>query len=266
LIFQESGLIAANESVGDRFYRMALFAPRTASKVKPGQFIHLKCSDTADPLLRRPFSVYDWDEKKKMITILYAVVGRGTEMMSKMKSGEKVNLMAPLGTSFSIDVNFNEALVIGGGCGIGPLLGLVKQLVKKGIETTTLLGMQTGQTSILIDDFLLAGATVKVATNDGSIGIKGHVTEFLENTEKKEKPDFVYACGPNPMLVSVQKWARKQHIPGEISIEEKMGCGTGACLSCACRIQSQDNEDGWDYKRVCVEGPVFSLEEVIFDE
>ncbi len=263
---QEEVKVIKNDSMGGGYYRMVMAAPRTAAAAVPGQFVHVRCSETADPLLRRPFSIYDADAQAGTIAILYAVVGRGTALLSEFSPGQTTTLLGPLGKGFTIPDQGGTAVLIGGGVGIAPLLFLGKELQHKGFSVEALLGMQSAETASVIDDFAAAGVPVAVATNDGSLGACGHVTCLVD----EDRPEWtqecrVYACGPKPMLQAVQAWVRTCGVQAELSLEERMGCGMGACLSCVCKVKVA-TESGWEYQRVCMEGPVFAALEVIFDD
>ncbi len=258
--------IIRNEPRGGPFYRMDVEAPWIAENAQPGQFVHIQCSSSFDPLLRRPFSVYDADPKSKEVSILYAVVGKGTDLLSRMKPGDTLNMLAPLGHGFTVPEGKSHSLLLGGGAGIAPMLFLGKVLRENGHTVTVMLGMQSNETAGVIDDFIRAGLHVDVATNDGSLGACGHVTCLLEGQPDDAFTDCrVYACGPTPMLKAVQTWTSSCGLPAELSLEERMGCGFGVCLSCVCKVKVR-SESGWEYQRACVEGPVFSAAEVILDE
>lgn len=265
MAIREKALILRHEYVGGNFYEMEFYAPQMARMGKPGQFVHMACNETADPLLRRPFSLYRVNPDQGEVSILYAVVGRGTEIISHMKPGEWADILGPLGNGFTLVPEKSTALLIGGGVGIAPLLALADQLVMQNTDVKALLGMRTGETAAIIHAFQKAGATVHAATNDGSIGICGHVTDLLHVLDPGYTPTMVYACGPKPMLEKIQDWTAKHNWPAQLSLEEKMGCGLGACLSCVCKIKVT-TDDGWTYKRVCVDGPVFDSREVLFND
>ena len=263
---QEDSVIISNESMGGNYYRMVLSAPLTAAAAVPGQFVHVSCSDGADPLLRRPFSIYDADPDAGTVSLLYARVGRGTELLSRMIPGHRLNILGALGTGFTLSPPEESTVLVGGGVGIAPLLFLGKTLKNQGRSVTVLLGMQTDETRAIISDFEQAGLEVSVATNDGSLGACGHVTCLMDPDQARQNPSCrVYACGPAPMLRAVQSWVVECGLEAELSLEERMGCGVGVCLSCVCKVKVKQGED-WDYKRVCVEGPVFPAREVILDD
>ena len=266
IVHQEEVCVICNESMGGGYYRMVLNAPRTARTAVPGQFVHFRCSPSADPLLRRPFSVYDADEEAGTVSILYAVVGQGTALLPHFRDGDRTSILGPLGTGFTIPEEPGNRVLIGGGVGIAPLLFLGKVLLEKKHRVKALLGMQSAETAAIVQDFERAGIPVAVATNDGSLGACGHVTCLVDEDSLEWNTDCrIYACGPRPMLQAVQEWARSCGVETELSLEERMGCGVGVCLSCVCKVKVE-TESGWEYQRVCVEGPVFSAREVILDD
>ncbi|MFW6269683.1 MAG: dihydroorotate dehydrogenase electron transfer subunit, partial [Bacillota bacterium] len=221
---------------------------------------HLKINknNTFDPLLRRPFSFFDIDKNKGIIKLVYKIVGRGTRILSKYKNGEKINVLGPLGNGFDLKSDYDKIIVIGGGMGIVPLFMLVKLLKDKFAKFQVLLGANTGnELNFFIDRFKCENIHLSIATMDGSIGYKGTVLDLWQNLNSDAK--YVYSCGPRTMLKHIKKYAENKNIPGQISLEERMGCGTGVCLSCVCQTR-QGNQ------RVCKEGPVFPLKEVVLNE
>ena len=172
-----------------------------------------------------------------------------------MKAGEYIELLGPLGSGYKLDDQIDDHIIVGGGLGIPPLLELVKNLKGK---KTVYLGFRSD--SYLIEDFEKLGIQVLIATDDGSEGMKGTVVDLLKQDMAKGK--MIYACGPKPMLKAVSQWAEINDIRAQLSLEERMGCGIGTCVGCVVRIK---NEDSWDYKKVCTDGPVFWSEEVVWD-
>lgn len=262
-----SGLtkVLSNEKSGPEHFLMKIHAPELARLAKPGQFVHIRVSDVMDPLLRRPISLHEIDGDGGTITLLYQVVGRGTELLSQVPAGAEVDVMGPLGNGFWIPEEVKKAVVVGGGIGIAPMLPLVEELKNKGIEQTVLLGGRNAEYIAGLENFKALGVTVETATDDGSLGRKGFVTDLVEDIIAMDRPDYFFACGPNPMLKQLIKVTEKHGVPGQVSLEERMGCGVGACLACVCKVKVKTDEAGWDYKKVCVDGPVFEASEVIID-
>ena len=233
--------ILENRALTATVWRMRL---GVQADLKPGQFLNIAL---AGKYLRRPISVCDWDAES--VTILYKVVGRGTEQMSHMAPGECLDVLLPLGNGFDPDRAGDAPLLIGGGVGCPPIFGLAKTLVARGIKPRIILGFNTASEVILADDFRNLGLKVTVTTADGSAGIKGFVTDVEDLS-----CSYYYTCGPEPMLRAVYN---KIDAPGELSFEERMGCGFGACMGCSCKTK-------YGNKRICKDGPVLEKEEIVW--
>ncbi len=212
----------------------------------PGQFINVKADGH---FLRRPISVCDWDEETAMITIVYKVVGKGTEALSRMQSGQALDVLCGLGNGFDVSKCGKKTLVIGGGAGVPPMYGLAKELLRAGKTPVAILGFNTIKEMFYVDNFQALGIETIVTTADGSYGVKGFVTDALP-----EEYDYFCACGPLPMLKAVSDAASTS---GLLSFEERMGCGFGACMGCTCKTKYGD-------KRICKDGPVLEKEEIIW--
>ncbi|OEF99100.1 hypothetical protein BHF71_02645 [Vulcanibacillus modesticaldus] len=230
-----------------------LFSPR------PGQFLYIRVSDVTEPLLRRPISIYDYDPDTTQITLVYRVQGEGTKRLSQFKVDDDLDVIGPLGNGFPYDQIATNAhiVLIGGGIGIPPLYYLAKELVERGIKVTTLLGFQSKKDSFLINEFLSLGE-VRVSSMDGSIGIRGTVLDLITD---RDKWDTFYTCGPMTMMKAIQEKWLNTAIDGYISLEERMGCGIGACYGCVVKVDKKIDKRG--YKKVCFDGPVFYFREVI---
>lgn len=263
MTLQVTGQVLANENVAPQHFLMEIKVPQIAKLAKPGQFVHVRVSDNLDPLLRRPISLYRIDREKGSIYLLYQVVGRGTELMSKYIPGQRVDLMGPLGNGFTLLPDIQTVTVIGGGIGVAPLFPMLAWLKEKGKKVTVIFGARNKEYLIGTELVRKMGLDIRTATDDGSAGHHGFVTDIFIEENIKLKPDYIYACGPEPMLAKVTEIAKNAGIAGEVSLEERMGCGVGACLSCVCKIKTV-NDDGFKYKKVCQDGPVFNLQEVIF--
>ena len=234
--------ILTNEPLTKDVYKMILCGD-TQYITAPGQFINLKLDGR---FLRRPISVCDYDDKT--ITIIYKVVGEGTEQMSEMKAGEKIDCITGLGNGYDISKS-KMPLVIGGGVGVPPMYNLTKCLVADGQKPTVILGFNTKAEIFYEDEFKALGVDVIVATADGSYGVKGFVTDAMP-----EDYDYFYTCGPMPMFRAIENKAKTS---GQYSFEERMGCGFGACMGCSCKTK-------YGYKRICKDGPVLEREEIIW--
>lgn len=249
------------EITGD-IYRMSLKAVEIAQECQPGQFVHLRVSQGMDPLLRRPFSIHRVNREKGEVEILYRVVGRGTEMMREAKNGHVFQLMGPLGRGFSVGGSFSHALVVVGGMGSAPVFFLIDELVALGKCVTLLWGVSEGGEIFDLSNLKESGVEVKLATEDGSVGKKGLVTDILKpfligHRENLSTEGFV--CGPKAMLKRIQEMAGETEFNWQVSLEERMACGVGVCMGCAVKMKQGD------YRMVCSDGPVFDLKEIVCD-
>jgi dihydroorotate dehydrogenase electron transfer subunit len=240
--------IIENTRLTNNGYLMTIESKQIAKDSKPGQFLHIKVSEGL-PLLRRPISICDVDVDRGYIKIFYLVVGEGTRLLSERKAGEIIDVLGPLGQGFDLE-GYENPVVIGGGCGVAPMLYTAKLLKNK--NTTAILGFRNE--TFLINDFEGVCPTI-VTTEDGSSGIKGRIDIPLEGLMKEQRIDMVLACGPTPMLNKIKELCMKYNIRGQVSVEERMACGVGACLVCACKTKT-------GYERVCKDGPVFDIGEV----
>lgn len=216
----------------------------TRQITRPGQFVQLEVPGF---YLRRPISICDWDDKT--LTLVYKVVGRGTEAMSDFAPGMQLDLLVGLGNGFDVDKSGDQPLLIGGGVGTPPMYGLCKALVQKGLTPKVILGFNTADEVFLKEGFEALGAEVTVTTVDGSMGMKGFVTAAMDTPH-----DYIFACGPEPMLKAA---AHATEASGQLSFEERMACGFGACMGCSCKTK-------YGNKRICKDGPVLVKEEVIW--
>ena len=236
--------IISNECIAADIYKMVLSGD-TSEFTKPGQFLNVKLEGF---YLRRPISVCDWDETT--VTIIYKVVGNGTLCMSKLKSGEKLDILTGLGNGFDTSKSGQNPVLIGGGVGVPPMHNLCKTLINEGKKVTVILGFNSKQDVFYEDEFTSLGATVFVATADGSYGTKGFVTDVLCDIDYS----YFYTCGPMPMFKAIESIAKTS---GQYSFEERMGCGFGACMGCSCKTK-------YGNIRICKEGPVLEREVVIW--
>ena len=263
--------ILSRKEAAPNIYLMKLKAPEIVQNALPGQFIHIKCSKDNYPLLRRPLSIHRIDKEKGEIFILFQVVGEGTKLLSKREVGDDLDVLGPLGNGFNIYPESKKIMIIGGGIGVAPLLALCEESTRQGKEVRVLIGALKKELVIGEENFRKSGAKVDVATDDGSYKYKGLVTDLLEETIIKEGwlPDQIFACGPKLKLKKVVEVSLEAHIDCQVSLEERMACGIGACLGCVCKIKTKDKKEDkvkYEYKRVCVDGPVFRGSEVVWDD
>lgn len=249
--------ILKNECYIDGIFDMVLSAPEIAELAQPGQFLNLY-TGKGEMLLPRPISLCEINPKEGTLRLLYQAVGKGTQYFSTLQKNDVIKVMGPLGNGFLTDKKWKKHILIGGGIGVPPLLELAKALQG---EITVLIGAKSNP--ILIEEFEKTGAFVFVATDDGSHGIHGTVLDILK--QNVPKGDMIYACGPKAMLKAVSDWAEQQKMPIQVSMEERMACGIGACVGCAVKIQKQGQTD-WENLKVCKDGPVFWGNEVVWNE
>jgi dihydroorotate dehydrogenase electron transfer subunit len=243
-------------------FRLVLRCDAIARTTRPGQFVNLRIAHREDLLLRRPFSVAMTQPERSTFDIVYRVVGQGTKAMAKLRRGEMVDLLGPLGTGFHLPETSGTYLLLGGGCGVAPLWALADHLHQRNNGVIALIGFQSSDKVFGEGVFRKLKAETIVTTDDGSYGLKGFVSDHLEEVFKRSI-DRAYVCGPEPMLKVVIPMIRKARIKGEVSLEERMGCGYGVCLSCVANIA----RDGVvERLRICKEGPVFDLEEILLDD
>ena len=236
--------VLENTRLAEGIYRLRLTGD-TSAITAPGQFVNLKLSEF---YLRRPISVCDWTEGE--LTLIYKVLGHGTEAMTRMTPGAELNVLTGLGNGYDVSRAGARPLLVGGGVGIPPLYGLAKRLTAQGKRVTAVLGFNRETEIFLAEEFRALGAEVIVATADGSAGIKGLVTDGMAAVSDYT---YLYTCGPEPMLKAVYGVCRS----GQFSFEERMGCGFGACMGCSCRTK-------YGNKRICKEGPVLEKEEIVW--
>ena len=235
--------IVSNTALTDSVYKMVLGGD-TSAITASGQFVNIQISGL---FLRRPISVCDYDETT--LTIIYKVVGKGTEAMSAMVPGETLDILTSLGNGYDLTLSGDHPVLLGGGVGVPPMYNLAKKLVAEGKQVSVILGFNTLSEIFYENEFTALGCDVTVTTVDGSYGKKGFVTDALP-----ENYTYFYTCGPEPMLKAVY---RATSTSGQMSFEERMGCGFGACMGCSCKTLT-------GYKRICKEGPVMKKEEILW--
>ena len=248
--------VVSNEKLCPRFYHLCFDAPPIVRKVQPGQFVHIRTHDGLEPFFRRPFSVC---RAQKHVEIFYEVVGPGTKILSLKKKGDPLDVLGPVGRPFDLPPSGTKQVVmIAGGIGVAPFLILSDVLKKKNLRLVLLYGGRTKGHIFNMKEFKNNGCAAHVATDDGSVGTRGRVDKLFAKINPDPKTTFIYTCGPNPMMAAAQKFARRHGIKGQAACEEVMACALGACLGCAIRTTK-------GFRTVCYDGPVFDLDEVIFD-
>ena len=268
---QTDGKVISNKRIKSIYYLLRIECPQIAGQMKPGQFVMLKVSNGQSPLLRRPFSIYksfpvSHPEKRKRgyLFILYKKVGKGTQVMTTFKSEEKVNLIGPLGNGFTLPPlpSSKNIVLIGGGIGIVSLFPLAEAL--KGKKLFVFIGGKTKHDILGVEDFKKLDSKVFIATEDGSLGSQGTVVDLFLSQKKKyirNEVCYLYACGPTAMLKALAKIVKPKHFICQASLEARMGCGFGACWGCVVKT----NDPKTPYQRVCKEGPVFNLKDIVWE-
>jgi dihydroorotate dehydrogenase electron transfer subunit len=260
---QHSLKIISNKQICGKYFHLVLQAKELAPRIKPGQFIHIKVNDGFEPLFRRPFSVYR--AKAQKVEVLYEPVGHGTRTLSSRKTGEVVDVLGPLGQPFTLPgKDIKQVVFIAGGIGVAPFL-LFSDVLKtcsvgngfKPFPTILLYGARTRDQVFSMKEFKKNGVKTFIATEDGSIGAKGRVSELFSKVTIDPASTRIFTCGPKAMMAAVQKFAGDSGLKGEGSMEEVMACGLGACLGCSIKTTK-------GYRTVCHDGPVFALDELIF--
>lgn len=270
-LVNERARILSNACVGPNLYLMTVEAPAIAAAIEPGQFVHMKVPSMEAHILRRPFSIYARDAKAGTLDILYQAVGFGSTHMTSLEPGcPDAELIGPVGRAWEPPTGVKRALLVGGGVGAAPLFMLCEHLVGAGVRTDVVLGAATqealacrGRYEVLLADGQACGCTApRCATDDGSFGREGFCTSLVEEAlaeaEAAGEPyDYLAVCGPEPLMKIVVGMAAAADVPCQVSLEKRMACGVGACLSCVV-----DTVDG--KKRACVDGPVFDAEKVVW--
>jgi len=251
--------ITSNKIFKDNYWHLEFESGVIAGRALPGQFVNIKVSDGIEPLLRRPLSIHGIEGSR--VRLFYEVLGPGTRILSARKPGELLDVIGPLGNGFSLSgkeqrAGCKAAILVAGGMGGAPLVFLAKKI--RSSKPLVLIGARTEKKILCSQEFKALGCSVKIATDDGSSGFKGRVTELLSQVLRQATGDrrlAIYACGPRPMLKAVGKIACENNIDSQLSLEEHMACGIGACLGCVVATKS-------GYRKVCKDGPVFSGKEL----
>jgi dihydroorotate dehydrogenase electron transfer subunit len=279
--------IVSNKRMTENCWRVVLDTPQISSKVKPGQFVHVRIGGENGPLFRRPFSVFrrvPLKENRLGIEIVYKVIGTGSRVMTGLRKGDTLDIIGPLGRGFDLDRSKSIHVVVAGGTGAACLFLLAEEISKAGLPLKVLLGADTKASVLLKKEYASLNGEVMVSTDDGTYGFHGFVTQMLDRgfQEGNISTDCaIYSSGPEPMLKALAPVCQKYRIPAQVSVERHMMCGIGACLACVCKVDPNhiwknrdlgsshiqsvpDSEFG--YALVCKDGPVFSMNEVILDD
>jgi dihydroorotate dehydrogenase electron transfer subunit len=270
VILQQKIPIISCEKLNPLFFRLRFFSPRIARESNPGNFVHLRINDNGFPLLRRAFSIHKLVREKGTFDILFRVLGAGTKLLSQRKPGQELDILGPLGNSFTFPKkSTGEVILAAGGMGLAPLFFLASEFCRNGkldpSKVTFLYGVKNKDEFLYLKELKNLGLDLSLTTEDGTQGFEGMVTQLLLKQIKRHsnpKRVKVFACGPSGMLKCISGYCRKYGFDCEVSLENHMPCGLGACMGCVVKFGKKDQ---FEYKRVCKEGPVFSAQEVWLD-
>ncbi|MCP3739029.1 dihydroorotate dehydrogenase electron transfer subunit [Rossellomorea sp. BNER] len=256
MIKNERMEVLSHQHIAKNIYELTVKGQIVDEIQMPGQFVHIKVGKGFDPLLRRPISISSYSKEDQTMTLIYRAEGKGTRILSEVLIGQDIDVLGPLGNGFPIhEQDTKTALLVGGGIGVPPLYELSKQLTGRGWKVLHVLGFQSKDVVFYEEEFAELGETF-IATVDGSHGSKGFVTDIISNLDNDF--DLYYTCGPTPMLKALENTLT--HKQGYISLEQRMGCGIGACFACVCH--KSEDPTGNSYVKVCSDGPVFPAGEV----
>lgn len=257
--------ILSNEKYGENLYKMEIFSPYICKRAEAGQFVNVKCSPEGniDPLLRRPFSIFDIEKKFNVFSILFTLKGKGTGYLASLQNGNNLDFVGPLGKGIDLGGKINDILLVGGGIGIAPLNFIARQAQEKHKNVHLLAGFKDSGFLRWERDLVRIGLNYHIFTEDGSWGETGIATDHLREHLPDYKGYDIFCCGPNSMLKTLQDIFKAGEQNVGALLEEVMACGIGVCMGCVIKIRAGKNK--FKYMRVCKEGPVFNLREVLFD-
>jgi dihydroorotate dehydrogenase electron transfer subunit len=276
-LFHGATRVIENVPLARATFRIRLHAPELARSIRPGQFVMLRISSGTDPLLGRPFALYDTvldvHGQPVAVDIVYLVVGKLTGLLSQLASGDSLDMWGPLGNGFPNlgPQQCDHVGLVAGGIGQTPFLAYTRELLgergyggqparRQANRVSLYYGVRSADLAAGVDDFRSAGAEVHLASDDGSLGFQGFVTQLVK---QQARPDHLIGCGPEPMMKALAALAKNWNVPCHLSLETPMACGLGICFSCVTRVRTSD---GWDYRRVCVDGPVFDAANLVWDD
>lgn len=274
-IFTGTVRVLENVHLAHNTFRIRLEAPDLARRIRPGQFLMLRLPATTDPLLGRPYALYDTvldsQGQPAAVDVVYLVVGKQTGRLAELKTADVLDVWGPLGNGFPDLSKCAHVGVVAGGIGQTPFLAYVRELLgERGYggqparqrcqRVSLYYGVRTAKLAACVDDFRAARTIVHLASDDGTLGFRGFVTQLLE---QHPSPDHLVGCGPEPMLHALMSLAQRRGVPCHLSLESPMACGVGICFSCVTKVRT---DSGWDYRRVCVDGPVFDASHLAWAE
>lgn len=251
-------IVKINETLSDDVFYLGLEPVGKAAGIVPGQFVMLKCAQSFDPFLRRPMSIADYSRDGSYFGLIIKIAGKGTRLLSTLISWDRINVLGPFGKGFGADMAKGKVWIVSGGTGVAPFLGLVENTPAEQAQFTVFIGAKTKDQLLFAARFEENQRRVLLATEDGSSGEKGFVTDLLsQELATNGRPDVILTCGPTPMMRAVAKFAEGSEIACKASLENRMACGFGACLGCVVKARGAD-----DYFTVCRAGPVFDTREI----
>lgn len=252
--------VLSNVKVSERYWHMVVDASGIEEEIRPGQFFNIKCADESFPFLRRPFSIYRINKAQKTIEFLYLIKGAGTVRLTEIKAEEKVDIFGPLGVGFTLKNEWDTILLLARGVGIATLAALAQEAAQQNVKCVAILSARSNNDLLATETLQGFGAEVyKVTEEDGTSGVD-HVEKIIENICKEHDIKAGFTCGSKRLSRLMQKITRAKGIPGQIALEEHMGCAMGVCYACVCDLQHEDHVES---VRVCKEGPVFDLDKVV---
>ena len=269
-----AGEVLSHKKYGDHYHSLTIVAPEIGEKVRPGQFINIRCGDDRSFVLRRPFSVYRVHKRggwSSTIEVVFDIRGPGTKYLSQLRTHSTIDVIGPAGRGFLLPKRRAHCLLVGGGVGAAPLFFLADELRNEGHRVDVILGARSARFLLNAIEVRRLASVYHITTEDGSMGEEGRVTDVLSETVDKCDTEVVYACGPHPMLAAVSKFAVGQKIPVQVAVEELMACGYGVCMTCVMPVKpkrkpkDQPVEDEIVFARSCTEGPVFNGATVVWD-
>ena len=258
MLYQQKVSLIKKEKLTKDIFKFSIKSEEISQKAMAGNFLEIRVSENEAPFLRRPISIFNIIKEENVVEFIFQVKGRGTEILSKKELGDEIDVLGPLGKGTFDIGEYKNIAIIGGGIGIYPLYEIAKN--SKG-NVNTYLGFRNKEFVTCEKEFENVSDKLVITTDDGSYKKKGFAIDYLKEDCKKDKPEIIYVCGPLPMLRAVREFAIENNIPCQISLEERMGCGVGACLGCAVKV---NEDEKLEYKHVCKDGPVFWANEVEF--
>ena len=267
------GEVLSHKKYGDHYHSLTIVAPDIGERVRPGQFVNVRCGQERSFILRRPFSVYRVHKRggwSSTIEIVFDIRGPGTQYLSSLRTHSTIDLVGPAGRGIALPKRRAHCLLVGGGIGAAPLFFLADELRNEGHRVDVILGARSSRFLLNAIEVRRLASVYHITTDDGTMGEEGRVTDVLGDTIDRCETEVVYACGPHPMLAAVSRACIEKKVPVQVAVEELMACGYGVCMTCVMPVRARRKgkeiaEDEFNYARSCVEGPVFNGALVVWD-